>query len=205
MPKRREAGKRLLRATRAQAEKLIAHLPKHLAPLVRFSLATGVRKRDGTHPQWSQVDMGGRIAWIEAEQAKAGKLIALQLDDEAIVVLEQQRGKHPQWVFPFRRRAMDNPAQDLYKAAVRAAGPPPEFDWHSLRHTWASWHVQNGTPLAVLMQLGGWASFAMVLRYASPGAFAPGELRQETPPRPVTKPVTRRNFTTPGAGNSQEW
>jgi hypothetical protein len=30
----------------------------------------------------------------------------------------------------------------------------------------ASWHVQNGTPLAILMQLGGWASYAMVLRYA---------------------------------------
>ena len=61
---------------------------------------------------------------------------------------------------------MENPAQDAYKAAVKAAGLPAEFDWHSLRHTWASWHVQNGTPLAVLMQLGGWASYAMVLRYA---------------------------------------
>jgi len=58
------------------------------------------------------------------------------------------------------------PAQDAYKAAVKAAGLPAEFDWHSLRHTWASWHVQNGTPLAVLMQLGGRASYAMVLRYA---------------------------------------
>jgi hypothetical protein len=50
--------------------------------------------------------------------------------------------------------------------AEHTAGLPAEFDWHSLRHTWASWHVQNGTPLAVLMQLGGWASYAMVLRYA---------------------------------------
>ena len=61
---------------------------------------------------------------------------------------------------------MKNPAQEAYKTAVKAAGLPAEFDWHSLRHTWASWHVQNTTPLAVLMQLGGWASYAMVLRYA---------------------------------------
>ena len=38
--------------------------------------------------------------------------------------------------------------------------------WHDLRHTWASWHVQNGTSLQELQQLGGWSSFEMVLRYA---------------------------------------
>ena len=31
---------------------------------------------------------------------------------------------------------------------------------------WASWHVQNGTPLQELMELGSWASDEMVLRYA---------------------------------------
>jgi len=35
-----------------------------------------------------------------------------------------------------------------------------------LRHTWASWHVQNGTSLQELQQLGGWSNFEMVLRYA---------------------------------------
>ncbi|MCY4641491.1 MAG: tyrosine-type recombinase/integrase [Gammaproteobacteria bacterium] len=37
---------------------------------------------------------------------------------------------------------------------------------HDLRHTWASWHVQQGTPLQVLQELGGWSDYAMVLRYA---------------------------------------
>ena len=40
------------------------------------------------------------------------------------------------------------------------------FRWHHLRHTWASGHVQNGTPLHVLQELGGWACFGMVQRYA---------------------------------------
>ena len=37
---------------------------------------------------------------------------------------------------------------------------------HDLRHTWASWHIQSGTSLQELQQLGGWSSFEMVLRYA---------------------------------------
>lgn len=41
-----------------------------------------------------------------------------------------------------------------------------DFRWHDLRHTWASWHVQVGTPLHVLQELGGWSTFVMVQRYA---------------------------------------
>lgn len=41
-----------------------------------------------------------------------------------------------------------------------------DFRWHDLRHTWASWHAQAGTPLFVLQELGGWESTEMVRRYA---------------------------------------
>jgi integrase len=40
------------------------------------------------------------------------------------------------------------------------------FRFHDLRHTWASWHVMRGTTLQELMELGGWKSYEMVLRYA---------------------------------------
>jgi integrase len=35
-----------------------------------------------------------------------------------------------------------------------------------LRHTWASWHVQSGTPLFALQELAGWETEKMVRRYA---------------------------------------
>ncbi len=37
--------------------------------------------------------------------------------------------------------------------------------WHDRRHTLASWHVQSGTLLQVLQELGGWSFYEMALRY----------------------------------------
>ncbi|MDG6303626.1 tyrosine-type recombinase/integrase, partial [Glaesserella parasuis] len=41
-----------------------------------------------------------------------------------------------------------------------------DFHFHDLCHTWASWHVQAGTPLFTLKELGGWETLEMVKKYA---------------------------------------
>jgi integrase len=56
-------------------------------------------------------------------------------------------------------------ASTAWDKAKRRAGIE-DFRFHDLRHTWASWHVQSGTSLPELMELGGWSSYEMVLRYA---------------------------------------
>ena len=40
------------------------------------------------------------------------------------------------------------------------------FRWHDLRHTFATWHRQAGTPTHELQRLGGWKTLSMVERYA---------------------------------------
>lgn len=44
-----------------------------------------------------------------------------------------------------------------------------DFKFHDLRHTWASWHVQLGTPLLTLKELAGWKTLEMVKKYAHLG------------------------------------
>jgi integrase len=52
-----------------------------------------------------------------------------------------------------------------WKRSLKRAGIE-NFRFHDLRHSWASQHVMNGTSLQELMELGGWKSYEMVLRYA---------------------------------------
>src|SRR5665213_3103549 len=62
IPKRHETEKRIRWATQAQARKLITALPRHLAAMAEFSLATGLRQSNVTHLEWSQVDLRRRRA-----------------------------------------------------------------------------------------------------------------------------------------------
>ena len=41
-----------------------------------------------------------------------------------------------------------------------------DFRWHDLRHTFATWHREAGTPTHELQRLGGWKTQSMVERYA---------------------------------------
>ena len=79
-------------------------------------------------------------------------------------VVQEQIGKHLAVVFTFEGRPILQPNTKAWRKALERAGIE-NFRWHDLRHTWASWHVQAGTPLHVLQELGGWETPAMVRRY----------------------------------------
>lgn len=50
-----------------QVQILLNELREHLVDLVKFSLSTGLRKRNVTDLEWSQVDLQRNVAWIHAD------------------------------------------------------------------------------------------------------------------------------------------
>jgi integrase len=161
----REPTRRIRYLTHAEAQRLLGHLPPHLADMAAFSLATGLRRANVTGLRWDQVDLANRRAWIHPDQAKARKAIPVPLNDDALAVVERQIGKHRELVFSFRGRPVQQVSTKAWYGALKRAGIA-DFRWHDLRHTWASWHVQSGTPLFALQELGGWESAEMVRKYA---------------------------------------
>lgn len=160
-----EPNRRIRWLTQDEAERLIAALPGHLAAMVRFSLETGLRRANVTGLQWSQVDLVRRTAWIHPDQAKARKAIAVPLSAAAVAVVREQIGKHPTHVFSYQGRTVTQVNTKTWRKTLVQVGIS-NFRWHDLRHTWASWHVQAGTPLHVLQELGGWECVEMVRKYA---------------------------------------
>lgn len=153
-------------------------MPESIKPVVIFALATGLRRSNIIDLEWQQVDMQRKVAWVNPENAKAGKAIGVALNDTACRVLRDQIGKSSRWVFVHTKakhrpdgtltpvvrkmRVDDNKAWHigLQKAGIE------DFRFHVLRHTWASWLIQSGVPLSVLQEMGGEESIEMVRRYA---------------------------------------
>jgi len=161
----KEPTRRIRFLTREEARRLLAELPEHMANMAAFTLATGLRRANVTGLQWTQVDLVRRLAWIHPDQAKARKAIAVPLNAEAVVLIRKQVGKHPTHVFCFNGKPVVQVSTKTWYRAMERAGIT-DFRWQDLRHTWASWHVQQGTPLHALQELGGWESAEMVRRYA---------------------------------------
>lgn len=187
-----EPTRRVRWLTREEAQQLIALLPKHLAAMARFSLETGLRQANVTGLQWSQVDVIRRCAWIHPDQAKARKAIAVPLSIEAVAVIREQLGQHTTYVFTYRGEPITQVSTKAWRKALEKAGIT-DFRWHDLRHTWASWHVQAGTPLHILQELGGWESVEMVRRYAH---LSSEHLAEYVDRRPGLQPAEANNVVT---------
>jgi integrase len=163
--------------TRAEFEKLFKQLvdAPHVQAMARFSIETGQRYSAVAKLQWSAVDIKRKHAYISSATSKSKRPINMPLSDTALAVLKAQRGKHAVYVFTDHKgRAPVGSVKTAWLKAVKRASLEG-FRWHDMRHSWASWHTQDGTPPIVLQELGGWASLDMVERYSH---LAPSHLAQ---------------------------
>lgn len=188
LPTRKVKHGRLRFLTRDEWKRLHATLPDYLKPIAAFAVATGLRQRNITHLRWPEVDLARAVLWVHADQAKGGKPIGIPLSPDAVALLRAQADKHAEWVFPYKGRGRKEGGpvikiKTAWQLAMERAGLGHFERWedadgkkhkkwhgdvtfHSLRHTWASWHVMAGTPLEVLQKLGAWEDPRMVQNYA---------------------------------------
>ena len=156
--------------THEQWKRLHAELPLHLKHSASFSVLTGLRQANVLGLTWGRVDLARAVVWIDGADAKGGKAINVPLNPAASDVLKAVAGQHPVWVFTFRGKPYKEIKTAFQAACIRAGvgrtvgGRYEGFAWHGLRHTWATWHAQNGTPLEVLQELGGWTDMRMLLK-----------------------------------------
>lgn len=153
--------------TKQQANELINNLKNRwMRQVCSFALMTGARMSEILSLKWSDIHLDKGIAVVTSDNSKSGKARSLPLNDDALAII-LITPRRPGFVFSRKddgvrindidRRDFDNALKlsNIY-----------DFHFHDLRHTWASWHVQAGTPLFTLKELGGWETLEMVKKYA---------------------------------------
>ena len=161
----RTSDKRIRFLSEAELARLLTELPHHLRMMAEFSVLTGLRMSNVTGLKWDRVDLSRRIAWVDSTEYKSGRNHGIPLGQRAIEILLGEQGCHPMYVFTYRGYPVQNANNTAWRSALSRAGIT-DFRWHDLRHTFASYHALNGTPLLTLKALGGWQSLSMVNRYA---------------------------------------
>lgn len=140
-------------------------LPAPYGMAARLAVATGLRRRNVLQLRWDQVDEANKSVTILGQYMKNGELLRIPLNAEALAILKQQRNDS-EYVFlkDSGARVREIPSK-VWKAACKEA-ELTNLRWHDLRHTWASLMRQQGVPLEVIQELGGWKDSQMVQRYA---------------------------------------
>lgn len=171
----RERAKLTRHLKKSDARKLleaVATVDPMLQCMVQVSLALGIRQGNVVNMKWGWLDLQGKMLTIPADQAKMGVQLDLPLNELAIsafikvMSMGHGLGGDNDLVFCTKDgKPIKDPAGTTWEKCLKDVGIS-RFRWHDLRHTWATWHAQGGTPLAIIMKLGGWTSYSSVLRYA---------------------------------------
>lgn len=149
-----------------QANYLINNLQlKWMKQVCSFALLTGARMSEIFTLTWMNVNLSNRLAVVTHTNAKSGKARALVLNKQVIQLIGSL-SRDSDYVFTreIHKRIYDIDRRD-FKRALQLSRID-NFHFHDLRHRWASWHVQAGTPLFTLKEMSGWESLEMVRKYA---------------------------------------
>lgn len=187
-----EDNRRLRFLTHEEAGRLLEALSER-APNIRdmalVSLHCGLRAGEIFGLEWGDVDIGRSVLTIRGTSIKAGtrtksgKTRAAIMTQAVKEMLSARTPRGPnELVFPSERGGKIVQVSDSYDRTVAALGlndgvtdSRQKVVFHTLRHSFASWLVEQGVDLYTVKELMGHGSISMTERYSH---LAPDTLRR---------------------------
>lgn len=163
-----------------EEERLFEHLRADFHPIVRFAMLSGIRFANCRALRWNQVDFQARSISLKVKSKKPGGAArTVPITQAMLVLLAEQRGHHPIYVFtylceksantkrqagkryPFSRDGWRKP----WMAALTAAGVE-DFRFHDTRHTAATRTLRASGNLKAVQKMLGHTEVATTAKYA---------------------------------------
>jgi len=171
-------NRRLRFLTRDEAGALLAELAvksPDVHDMALVSLHTGMRAGEVFGLTWADVDVDRGILILR--DTKNTKTRAAYMTEAVKDVFRgRERGGPSELVFPDRNGKRIKRISHTFAKAVDTlklnegiVDRRYHVTFHSLRHTYASWHVENGTDLYAVKELLGHSDFKMTARYSHLG------------------------------------
>jgi len=117
---------------------LFQELPAHLARMALFKVNTGCREQEVCNLRWEWEtpvpELGVSIFLIPALRVKNREERLVVLNQVALSVIREQRGVHPEFVFTYNGRPVQQMNGNAWRKARTRAGLP-QVRVHDLKHT----------------------------------------------------------------------
>ena len=159
--------------TRGEADKLLKALKAKSADvhdMTLLSLHAGLRFGEIASLTWQDVDLGKGVLTIR--DAKAGSRYAFLTEQAAAMLKARPEGKPSDYVFQGRKVKLDRMSitfartVDELKLNDDIDDPRLQICFHSCRHSYASWMIEQGADLYTVQKLLGHKTNVMTQRYA---------------------------------------
>lgn len=142
---------------------------KHLYPSVVLALATGMRSAEVRYLTWNDIDLSKGVIILRDTKNKETRRVSLR--GFALEIMREHakvRQLGTPWIFPGEFSAKTGKPVTLREAWIEAreAAGIPEFRFHDLRHSCASYLAMNGASLLEIAEVLGHKTLVMVKRYS---------------------------------------
>jgi integrase len=139
--------------------------------ICKVGLYTGMRLGEILNLQWADVDFGGKVVHVRNTAqftTKTRRNRSLPISDHLFELLNSlKETAASELIFHDKgKRLVVNNISRMFKPFITGAGLRKELHFHSLRHTFASWLVQDGVSLYEIQRLLGHSNIAVTEVYS---------------------------------------
>ena len=158
--------------TKWEFDKLISHTSdEDLRDIYIVAVNTGLRQMEIITLEWNQVDLENKLIILHNRNhlTKSKKIRSLPLNKNALEILEKRfaRSDKVSLVFTYHKEPVNQQfISHKTKKLIIAAKINPKLNFHSLRHTFASWLVQKGCSIYEVSRLLGHSDVRVTQIYA---------------------------------------
>lgn len=134
--------------SRADAALLLAHLETRrpwLYALCSMALATGMRFSELKNMQWKDIDLAAGFIFVKGKGGRERYVPVFPMAESMLLRINPVQERPI--MSSKGRLVLSNNTHRAFRKAVRDLGLDERYHFHSLRHTFASWLVQEGVPI----------------------------------------------------------